>query len=406
MKAPAILPLLSVLPWTALGCARSAPQQDGSAVRDSAGIRIVENQRGALTIPWQVDARPLLRIGSVTGDPDHELDRVSGAVRLSGGRIVIANGGSLELLYYGRDGYLLRRVGGRGGGPGEFLELEWLSRYGPDSILAFDVRNHRVSYFDSDGNFGRSVRLEPNAEIPVPRLVGFFADGSLLATHGAFVLGGDPPIRVERPAISLFRYEPDGNSAIPLASFPGPEWVIAPIGPVGQWERRQRPFGRSTVFAAAGDRFYVGDNATHEIRAYSIDGRLIQVIRSVAVPLPIGDADIRAFEDSALATADARARRQLHSLFENLPPPPSTYPAFAPEVRVDDGLNVWVRETSRMGEARSEWSVFSAGGGLLCTVEMPPEINVLDIGDDYVLGLQRDSMDVEYVGLFHLHRDR
>jgi len=396
----------TLLVWTALGCAKPAAPPDTSTARDSAGIRIVENLRESWTTPWRVDAQPVLSIGSVDGDPDQLLDRVVGAVGLPGGRIVVANAGSFELLFYGKDGSLLHRAGRRGGGPGDFQSLEWLSRYGPDSILAVDVGSQRVSYFGSEGTFGRSVRLEPSAEIPFPRPVGVFGDGSLLATQGTYRLGGDPPVRVERTLHPLFRYASDGRTAILLGSFPGPEWVIAPVGPVGQWERRRRPFGSETAFAAAGDRFYVGDNATYEIRVYSISGQLIQVIRKTAVPVTIEQADIQAFEDSILATGDARRRRQNRVLFDKLPPPPPTYPAYAPDIHVDGDLNVWVRESSRPGQRHSEWSVFSATGELLGTVAMPSGIDVLDIGADYVLGLQRDALGVEYVRKFRLRRDR
>jgi hypothetical protein len=178
------------------------------------------------------------------------------------------------------------------------------------------------------------------------------------------------------------------------------------VGPVGQWERRRRPFGSETAFAAAGYRFFVGDNATYEIRAYSVTGRLIQVIRRATAPMTIEQADIRAFEDSAIAIGDARRQRQMRVLFDNLPPPPRTYPAYAPDIHVDDDLNLWVRESARPGQQRSDWSVFSAGGEFLGTVLMPPGIDVLNIGADYVLGLQRDELGVEYVRKFRLRRDR
>jgi hypothetical protein len=95
----------------------------------------------------------------------------------------------------------------------------------------------------------------------------------------------------------------------------------------------------------------------------------------------------------------------MHVLFDTLPPPPRTCPAYAPDIQVDGDLNVWVRESSRPGQQRSEWSVFSAAGELLGTVLMPPGVDVLDIGADYVLGLQRDELGVEYVRKFRLRRD-
>lgn len=399
------LRLLAVVSWGLWGCGASPPGgRDASTVRDSAGVRIVESVRGAWETPWLVDPQPSLSIGSAHGDPDQLLDQVTGAVGLPGGRIVVANAGSLELLFYDGDGDLLRRVGGLGGGPGEFQSLERLARYGADSILAVDVRAHRVSYFDVEGNFGRSVQLTASARIPFPLPAGVFGDGSLLATHGGYFLGGDPPVRTERTEEGLFRYEPDGGAPILLGSYPGHEWVIAPIGPLGQWERRGRPFGCATAYAAAGDRYYVADNATYEIRVYSEAARLIQLIRKVADPLPLEHADIQAFEDSVLAAANPRARRQMRVLFERLPPPPHTYPAYAADIRVDGDLNVWVREASRVGHPASEWSVFSATGELLGAVALPPGARVLDIGADYVVCLERDELDVEYVRAYRLSR--
>jgi len=374
--------------------------------RDSAGVRIVENDRETWSVPWHVDARPLLSVGSVEGDSGQLLDRVAGAVALPGGGIVVANGGSLQLLFYDEAGRLVRRAGGRGSGPGEFSSLEWLSRYGPDSVLALDVRNQRVSYYDADGDFGRSVQLRPNAQVPLSRPVGVFGDGSFLATPGLFSLGGNPPVRVERTPVPLFRYASDGSTATLIGSFPGPEQVVAPVGPLGQWERRGRPFGSATSFAAGGDRFYVGDNATYEIRVYSIDGRLLQLIRKSAAPIPLAETDIRAFEDSVLAATDSRQRPQMHRLFAEIPPPPRAYPAYAPDLRVDGDLDLWVRETSRTGAPAAKWSVFSATGILLGVVQLPRDGHLLDIGSDYLISLERDELDVEYVRKYRLRRGR
>lgn len=393
-----------VLPLIVLGCGQRPTQQEGSSATDSAGVRIVESVRGAWTDPWRVDVEPLLSIGSVEGDPDQELDQVAGAVRLTPDRIVVANGGRFQLLFFDGEGHLVARAGGRGGGPGEFQSLEWIARYGADSVLAVDVSSHRVSYFDADGKFGRSVRLVPNVQVPFPRPVGVFGDGSLLTTQGSYRLGADPPVRTERTQQALFRYSADGSTATMLGSFPGPEWVIAPIGPVGQWERRRRPFGRMTAFAAARNLFYVADNATYEIRVYSLEGRPLQVMRKTGESLPLEEADIRSFEDSALAASDPRARRQMRTLFERLPPSPPTHPAYAPDIHIDTDLDVWVRESSHAGDRRSRWSVFAASGELLGTVRLPDGVDVLDIGSDYVLGLKKDEMDVEYVQMFRLRR--
>jgi len=390
--------------WILAGCDAPAVRTEVVTVRDSAGVRIVENLGPTWTTPWRVDPEPVLTIGSAEGDPDQVLDHVSGAVKLSGQQIVVANEGQLELLFYDTSGSLIRRVGGRGGGPGEFESLEWLARFGTDSILALDVLNQRVSYFDAEGNFGRSVRLLSNARIPFPRAVGFFGDGSMLATRGLYQLGGDPPIRVERTPEPLFRISPDGETAAELGVFPGRERVMVPTGPGGRFERRGRPFGRESAFAAAGDRFYAADNERYEIRAYSMTGQVMQIVRKQSAQPPITDADVRAFEDSILRGSSELDRHQLLILLDRLPPHPETYPAFAAELHVDADLHLWVRESTPRGTQESVWSVFSSEGELLGSVGLPVQVRLLDLGIDYLLVLRRDDLDVEYVELYRLRR--
>lgn len=379
--------------------------QDAATVRDSAGVRIVENSAATWAVPWRVAEQPSLTIGSVEGDPDHELDQVTGAVRFADGTIAVANAGRFQILFYNSAGDLTARAGGRGGGPGEFQNLEWIARFGADTLLALDVRSHRVSYFDSRGRLGRSVRMEPDARISLPRPVGFFADGSLLATHGMYALGGDPPIRVIRDSEPLFRYDTDGRTATLAGSFPGRERIIVPTAPAGgRLERRARPFGRETVFATSGNRFYVADNASYEIRVYSPDGRLVEIIRKEHAPLALADADITTFQDSVLADANESRRRQMRVLFERQPQPPETLPAYAPDIHIDSEGNLWILGSTLPGDRRSRWSVFSAEGRFLGMLDLSPGLKVLDIGSDYILGLRRNELDVEFVELYELRR--
>ena len=72
------------------GDARAA----GPAVRDSAGIRIVENERPAWRggEGWTVAADPLLDLGVAEGDPRYQFGVVGDAVRLGDGTLVVADG--------------------------------------------------------------------------------------------------------------------------------------------------------------------------------------------------------------------------------------------------------------------------------------------------------------------------
>jgi len=53
-------------------------------------------------------------------------------------------------------------------------------------------------------------------------------------------------------------------------------------------------------------------------------------------------------------------------------------------------------------DAAAVWLVFDPAGRLLGEVEMPAGLEVFEIGEDYVLGLVRDDLDVERLMLHPL----
>jgi len=116
-----------------------------------AGIQVIESRapRWENTPHWVVGA-PVVEIGSVDGDSSGILFQVQDAVRLSDGRILVANGGTNELRFFTGSGRHLATIGGTGSGPGEFRWLTgvWVSA---DSMFAFDNALARVSVFTDQG---------------------------------------------------------------------------------------------------------------------------------------------------------------------------------------------------------------------------------------------------------------
>ncbi len=105
--------------------------------------------------------QPLLEIGKAVGDPGYQLYGVVGAVRLSTGDIVLADGGSGELRRYDRDGTFVWRAAGDGEGPGEHRSLSFLGVLAGDSLVSYDNRLWRVQIFAADGELARTIRVEP-----------------------------------------------------------------------------------------------------------------------------------------------------------------------------------------------------------------------------------------------------
>ena len=109
-------------------CSGDGPNRDSFTARDSVGIHIVENTAPAWGVAdaWRLSEQPLVDIGGLEGDPDYELYRVTSALRLPDGRIVIGNSGTNEMRFYDESGiHLLDAGSGRYNEPflGEGLRL-------------------------------------------------------------------------------------------------------------------------------------------------------------------------------------------------------------------------------------------------------------------------------------------
>jgi hypothetical protein len=65
---------------------------------------------------------------------------------------------------------------------------------------------------------------------------------------------------------------------------------------------------------------------------------------------------------------------------------------------------MWVAEYRRRREDQTSWRVFDATGHYLGVVETPEGGRIFQIGDDYLLGMWREDLDVEQVRLFTIEK--
>ena len=133
---------------------------------------------------WTLSDLPFLEIGVREGEEPYQLHRAQSSVLLGDGRIVVANAGSQELRFFDSEGLYLSAVGGDGEGPGEFRFPTRVRRAGQDSLLVWDQRLQRVSFFDLEGTYLGSERMAPTPEVMFPGdewLLGrFWIDSPLL----------------------------------------------------------------------------------------------------------------------------------------------------------------------------------------------------------------------------------
>lgn len=375
-------------------CGDSA-QRSGSTARDSAGISIVESRKPVWTeaTAWRVDTNPLLRIGTVQGDSNHQLFRVGGAGKLSDGTIVVANGGSQEVRWFDPKGRFLRNVGRQGEGPGEYRGMRSLLMLAGDSVLVEDGLRDRMNLYSSTGDLVRSWTIQPlRSPFDTPPPIGRLADGAFVAfTRGNL---SEPPGLVEDRG-TLVQYH-DGQAADTLAQFPGGESYYVRCGPNNTAVcNASMPYMRGAYAAAGPQRVYAGNGQRYEIRAYEAGGALQAVYRRVAELQQVTQNDVQRYVEEILTRMRPERRPEWRRHLESAPHP-ERFPAFD-ALRVDATGHLWVERFDRGQEPVRTWDVFGPDGRWLGSLALPRGLTVMQIGDDFVLGVTRDENDVEYV---------
>jgi hypothetical protein len=399
-------PLLFALAAVLLMACGNENQRSAQAVfRDSAGVGIIENtsHRWPEGSGWQLADEPSVDIGALDDDPRYQLFQVVGALRLSDGRLVVANSGTAELRFYDGSGTYLSSSGRKGGGPGEFGGLNWIGVSADDSILAYDWQNRRISVFDAHGRYARGFLLRDLSQAPPshthPALLGA---GSLLVGTQRLFSAGPLTTGVYHDSVFYLVFDGEGVLADTVGRHAGTEFFVATLGE--DIDLMPLPFGRSAHAAPWHGGFFFGDGASYEIAYYSRAGDLLRLVRRTHTPPQLTPTRIQRYIEAQLANvASDDERRFIESLFAEVPFP-ETMPAYR-DLQVDALGNLWVEEYERPVDEKPRWTVFSPDGEMLGVVETPSRFTIYQIGPDFVLGRWTDDLDIEHIRLYELRRD-
>lgn len=388
-----------------VGCGPEVAFAPGAAVRDSAGVTIVENHGSEFPDGggWSLAESPSLVIGSL-GDPEGDgLYRVRGALRLPDGRIAVAVDGSRELRIYGVDGAPERSLGGEGEGPGEFTSLLLAGLLG-DSLVVLDRRLRRVSLVHPDEGFARSFTVaEPVANFPIGGW--FFETGSVLIED--FPLADDAEIEdgFGRGPSLLKSCDLSGELLSDFGELPGEETFTTTTHQAERGlttELLSVPFGKSPQIAVKGDVLYFGSQDRYEVMTFGSDGSLRTIVRLVRPPVPVTAADLESLIEEELDGLNGNDARFLRQAFAKMP-----VMEFRPAhgaISADREGFLFVEEFRAPGIESVPVNVFDPDGRLVGRFEIPADIEILEIGPDYLLALHEDAMDVEFVHLYELTR--
>ncbi len=70
----------------------------------------------------------------------------------------------------------------------------------------------------------------------------------------------------------------------------------------------------------------------------------------------------------------------------------------------DAQQRLWVRTWEETDNGTNRWLVFEPAGAMVAEVAVAADVTLLDIGEEYVLALWHDELDVEYVQAYELFR--
>jgi hypothetical protein len=394
--------VVALLTLAACGDAADPGSEPEVLVTDSAGVRIVTNPATSPELGWTVSESPLVSIGGSNAAEESQLFRVRGAVRLSDGRIVVANSGSHELRYFSADGAFLSATGREGEGPGEFQGIWLVHLLGGDTLLVYDQRNRRTSVFDPQGRFLRTIEPERTTDVQFSSVIDFFADGSTLS-QGFVQTGDSPPEGLQRFGSNVYHFSATGELQAELGLYRSSETYFVPIdgGGFSFWDP---VFGRSSYRVAAGDRFVYADNEAFDIQVSDPDGMLRMRIRRSGEAPRVDRGHVEAFASQRLGEmGDDNAAREFERIMTEIPIP-ERFPAHGRILEDALGL-LWVEVYRLPGDETMAWDVVGTDGVILGRVTFPEVLDlVFEIGEDYILGLLRDELDVETVRMYGLMR--
>lgn len=380
-------------------CAFDDREGSAFAVRDSAGIEIVEFDRDRLGQAWSVDpeAEWIVGNGQIT-DEELVLYGVNDAVLLEDDVLVIAEGSTEELIRVHLDSGTVERWGGTGDGPGEFRGLFRVYDAGDGRIGVFDPIRRRYVEFD-----GRRTIVEERA---IPE-VGQRGGGLHLERSGAGEL--------YLAAVT----------ALPTTSTEGPQRGVGPVARLSEsidtlTSIRGKAtfatqeimagvlFGPTTVVAGGRSGLWVGDTEERQVKLWQNSGQPQRIVRWTSdESRELSGERVNRFWENFEEALSADERGMLSEM-RDVWVLADSVPAFGSLLAGPAGT-LWVGsflppEIDMIGAPRpaQDWLVVDPEAGRAGTATTPEGLQVLQIGEDFIMGVHSDDLGVETVRRYGL----
>ncbi len=285
-------------------------------------------------------------------------------------RIFLANGIDAEIREYDLSGKLIRRVGRRGHGPGEFVELTRIAPFGADSLVALDRSASRVTVLDSNLSYARSFQLPVVIWEPVDWIAEYGAGFAVGLSH---MPNERAMSEATRDSFVVALIDPN-----PTADLSGRR-LLPPIP--GRWWRSPGP----------------GHLVALEDGPYAL-----VAVRNGRILASTSDSpEILSWNGNAW---DSIAVGGKHGTNGYLKGHPGVLRRLYDALVLEQDGGFWLGEAHVNPDGLRTWKIFEPNGSPKSVVRLPRDLVVWQVDDTLLLGKSTTGDGVEYVQLWEFSR--
>lgn len=343
---------------------------------------------------WQLSPRPVLSVGERRGEL---FTQISGAIRLSDGRFVVADNRELRISVYDANGRQAARFGRAGDGPGEFRSIDGIWSAKGNVVGVWDAGSRRITQFRPDGSVVRIDRVRAGTgEASVPgsldAFIGAARDGRIVLTWIAVGTAAEDRLVPDRMTFGLF--EPNGQFVRIIGSGLGMQRLHS------RTSRGPFVFSPFPWYGILRDTLVYTNGLDGAVSFYDLNtpGRNRRLsVRGPVLSLDAAWRNVdRAMQEESAAVLTDLANSTSRSI--------GNVPQFA-RMLVDDAGRLWLKEYQPEHDAMpfrkgrfvsgGQWRIVRTNGTPVARLSMPEHVAPIAVYGDQLLGVARDEFDVE-----------
>jgi hypothetical protein len=361
---------------------------------------------------WRLAPEPIFAAGRVDGPPNELFSRIVSAIRLDDGRYVVADSRENRLSVYTADGQLQTTFGQAGDGPGEVGSIRAIWHARGDTIGLWDSGLQRITHFLPDGTVGRTsqIRLD-NANLPVPSahpldsFLGAFADGRLALSW--LVSSPFVPNRLLQDRMIFGLFSAEGQFLGVLGEHEGMQRVYQPGAASGPFAFSPFPWS-----AVSRDTLIYTNGLNGTVLLFDADPAGANVSRVLSVP-GVAKSLAVAWDELEDNIANSEVPAPIIRMTQSTDRSIGEVPQYA-RMFTDDAGNLWLKEFEPATDAvplrrtryvgGGQWRIVDMSGATIARFNPPDSVSPLAVYGDHLLGISRDTLDVERFVVYRIIR--